>query len=315
MGTGDFDTQYVGVMADEASWAMHYNGNVVNPVNTLGYMVLGIQATNKRIDDLLMGITSLSGVGEENASVIEMATMYAPITRMLAEDPINGTRLASLLSSYIQKGTMDEIFWTIDLGTGRIVPVGNLDMNGGSIYNIAEIIGIDDSWHVNTEGFLTVNGLVVKGDMEVGSREKPSGITLYDEVTGEPYCLKMSVGVMQALQGTCESLRMNDRISSVEGETVIHDNSELGGVILPDDTDTDSENVAPTDVLPREEGYREGVESGISPVPEATTDGSPQYMNGANSDNGTNVLEITSISESIFDTSHISSLEVTIPVE
>jgi len=315
MGTGDFDTQYVGVMADEASWAMHYNGNVVNPVNTLGYMVLGIQATNKRIDDLLMGITSLSGVGEENASVIEMATMYAPITRMLAEDPMNGTRLASLLSSYIQKGTMDEIFWTIDLGTGRIVPVGNLDMNGGSIYNIAEIIGIDDSWHVNTEGFLTVNGLVVKGDMEVGSREKPSGITLYDEVTGEPYCLKMSAGVMQALQGTCESLRMNDRISSVEGETVIHDNSELGGVILPDDTDTDSENVAPTDVLPREEGYREGVESGISPVPEATTDGSPQYMNGANSDNGTNVLEITSISESIFDTSHISSLEVTIPVE
>jgi hypothetical protein len=52
MGTGDTDTQYVGVMADEASWAMHYDGRVINPVNTLGYMVLGIQATNAKIDTL-----------------------------------------------------------------------------------------------------------------------------------------------------------------------------------------------------------------------------------------------------------------------
>jgi hypothetical protein len=48
-GTGDTDTQYVGVMADEAPWAMHYNNSIVNPVNTLGYMILGLQATNDKI--------------------------------------------------------------------------------------------------------------------------------------------------------------------------------------------------------------------------------------------------------------------------
>ncbi|KKR59146.1 MAG: Hemagluttinin family protein [Candidatus Nomurabacteria bacterium GW2011_GWF2_40_31] len=52
MGTGDSATMYVGVMADEAPWAMHYGGNIINPVNTLGYMVLGLQATNKKIDEL-----------------------------------------------------------------------------------------------------------------------------------------------------------------------------------------------------------------------------------------------------------------------
>ena len=52
MGTGDSETSYVGVMADETPWAMHYSGKIINPVNTLGYMVLGIQATNKKISDL-----------------------------------------------------------------------------------------------------------------------------------------------------------------------------------------------------------------------------------------------------------------------
>ncbi len=49
MGTGDSDTEYVGLMADEAPWAMHYNCSIVNPVNTLGYMVLGIQALYHRL--------------------------------------------------------------------------------------------------------------------------------------------------------------------------------------------------------------------------------------------------------------------------
>jgi hypothetical protein len=50
MGTGDSDTQYVGVMADESPWAMHYDGRVINPVNTLGYMVLGVRALNNKIE-------------------------------------------------------------------------------------------------------------------------------------------------------------------------------------------------------------------------------------------------------------------------
>jgi len=48
-GTRDYETEYVGIMADEAPWAMHYGGGIVNPVNTLGYMVLGFQAHEERI--------------------------------------------------------------------------------------------------------------------------------------------------------------------------------------------------------------------------------------------------------------------------
>ena len=51
-GTGDSSTEYIGVMADEAPWAMHYKGSIVNPVNTLGYTVLSVQALNAKIEKL-----------------------------------------------------------------------------------------------------------------------------------------------------------------------------------------------------------------------------------------------------------------------
>ena len=59
-GTGDGDTQYVGVIADEAPWAMHYKGEVVNPVNVLGYSLLGIQALHDRIRELEHKVAGLA---------------------------------------------------------------------------------------------------------------------------------------------------------------------------------------------------------------------------------------------------------------
>ena len=51
-GTQDQETAYVGVVADEAPWAMHYNGGVVNPINALGFTVLAFQAMQAEIDSL-----------------------------------------------------------------------------------------------------------------------------------------------------------------------------------------------------------------------------------------------------------------------
>lgn len=49
VGTGDYETEYVGVMADEAPWAMHHNNSIVSPINTLGYSVLSIQALHGQV--------------------------------------------------------------------------------------------------------------------------------------------------------------------------------------------------------------------------------------------------------------------------
>lgn len=58
-GTGDRETVYTGLIADEAPWAMHFNGSILNPISTFGYTVLSIQALHKKIENLEARIKTL----------------------------------------------------------------------------------------------------------------------------------------------------------------------------------------------------------------------------------------------------------------
>lgn len=55
LSTGDTDTTYTGIVADEAPWAMHYGGRVFNPVNAFGHSVLAIKALEARLAKLEKG--------------------------------------------------------------------------------------------------------------------------------------------------------------------------------------------------------------------------------------------------------------------
>ena len=52
ISTGDTKTQYTGIMAEDAPWATHYNGRILNPINTFGYTVLAMKALMHRIEEL-----------------------------------------------------------------------------------------------------------------------------------------------------------------------------------------------------------------------------------------------------------------------
>ncbi|MEK6705403.1 MAG: hypothetical protein AABZ06_06405, partial [Bdellovibrionota bacterium] len=58
---------------------------------------------------------------------------------------------------------------------------------------------------IEADGSLVVGKLKAK-QAEIGSTEKPAGITLYDEDTKQPYCLKMKAGAMISEAGKCEEL-------------------------------------------------------------------------------------------------------------
>jgi hypothetical protein len=53
-----------------------------------------------------------------------------------------------------------------------------------------------------TDGVAYMKSIVV-GTLEIGSSEKRTGITLYDEITGEPYCLSISGGTTKTKLGEC----------------------------------------------------------------------------------------------------------------
>uniref|UniRef100_A0A6M3LC69 Peptidase S74 domain-containing protein n=1 Tax=viral metagenome TaxID=1070528 RepID=A0A6M3LC69_9ZZZZ len=50
--TGDYDTVYAGVLAEEAPWVMHHNGRIFNPVNAFGYTAGAIRALKDKIEVL-----------------------------------------------------------------------------------------------------------------------------------------------------------------------------------------------------------------------------------------------------------------------
>ena len=52
INTGDTQTVYTGIMADEAPWAMHFGGKILNPINTFGKTVQAIRALAKRVEAL-----------------------------------------------------------------------------------------------------------------------------------------------------------------------------------------------------------------------------------------------------------------------
>ncbi|NQV88214.1 MAG: tail fiber domain-containing protein [Parcubacteria group bacterium] len=55
----------------------------------------------------------------------------------------------------------------------------------------------------------------------VGSKEKPTGITLYDELTGMPYCLKISNGQPKSVVGTCDSIQQTANVMNATTPAVI----------------------------------------------------------------------------------------------
>lgn len=63
--------------------------------------------------------------------------------------------------------------------------------------------------HLDGLGVRIVDGLasfkeIITGKFTVGSREEPTGITLYDEITGEPYCLSIRNGKTVSRDGECQ---------------------------------------------------------------------------------------------------------------
>jgi len=62
---------------------------------------------------------------------------------------------------------------------------------------------------IDENGVLVIDSLKA-GKLEVGTQAKPTGITLYDETTGEPYCLKIKNGQTVTEAGECENAKGNN---------------------------------------------------------------------------------------------------------
>lgn len=70
------------------------------------------------------------------------------------------------------------------------------------------------------DGLLAAVDLIAER-LTIGSKEKPTGITFYDEVTGEPYCLAIRNGQQVIREGECEVVDLTQQPEPIPEPIVI----------------------------------------------------------------------------------------------
>lgn len=82
------------------------------------------------------------------------------------------------------------------------------------------------------EGFLALRSLVTE-KIQVGTAEKPSGVTVYDINTKQPYCIVVSDGKLENIPGECGSTVTDYSAPPQNDNSVILNGSEGSPDIIP----------------------------------------------------------------------------------
>ncbi|OHA03528.1 MAG: hypothetical protein A3C16_00430 [Candidatus Sungbacteria bacterium RIFCSPHIGHO2_02_FULL_51_29] len=117
--------------------------------------------------------------------------------------------------------------WAVNPTTGVLRDGYYSDMKNADIANVRGIFSASGKWSLDEEGMLTVSKIVardivtdtltVNDAITVGSTEKPAGITIYDQASGDPYCVGLFNSEWVKSAGECSSASLVD--GTVSGAT------------------------------------------------------------------------------------------------
>ncbi|MDO8524414.1 MAG: hypothetical protein Q7R99_02185 [bacterium] len=166
------------------------------------------QETDEAIKNTILAKYKINSNSEVRASYIENLQTEEPI----ASINIVGSRVERIANPDYSPAKDDKIMAMVKSGYVKVGP-----SNGFSKLTVVEKDGKlvfapeDKNFADNLDMVIEADGSLVVGKLkakqaEIGSAEKPAGITLYDEDTGAPYCLKMKAGAMISQAGKCGEL-------------------------------------------------------------------------------------------------------------
>ncbi|MDO8560664.1 MAG: hypothetical protein Q7R91_00405, partial [bacterium] len=132
----------------------------------------------------------------------------ATVGKILAFVNLGYSKLDNTVTQLAQSPTTNA--WSVDQQSGKVSVnfLGDINLNGNSIINVSKIIGMDGKWTIDENGKIIAKEietekLNVKNEVKIGSPTNRIGITLYDEDTGAPYCLKIKNGQIVNVPGEC----------------------------------------------------------------------------------------------------------------
>ncbi len=167
--------------------------------------------------------------------------------------------------------------FSIDSTTGLVNVSRSMNFMSHEMVDVAKISFIGGKLFIDAEGNIqavniTANNIKAKDSLEVGTEEKPTGITIYDEQTKQPYCLKMSGGSISTTAGKCATATTTPVsntatvIESVKTDTSTTTNSTNTPVV----ESTDSTTTTPTETIPTTESTTTDTSS-TTPIDTTTT--------------------------------------------
>ena len=153
----------------------------------------------------------------------------------------------------------------IDDLLARVSSLESGTVNGG--ITLAGVISGFESFGVKIKAGLTeIKNLAVE-NLTVGTKENPSGITLYDETTGEPYCLKIRDGVTTTKPGACVAVvdvventqNTNSGAENINTETENASNTDQSNTEIENNSNTTNDEQTNTIENPNDEPTTEVV--------------------------------------------------------
>jgi hypothetical protein len=110
---------------------------------------------------------------------------------------------------------------SVDQQSGKVSSgfFGNVNMGGNNIIDVGKIVGMFGKWSLDENGKLVAEEIeakrgTFKDSLNVGTQDKPTGITIYDTGTKKPYCLLMTNGAIVSAPGQCDNAASSQVIST-----------------------------------------------------------------------------------------------------
>ena len=165
-------------------------------------------------DEAAGGGASLDGQPNlsSNNSSAQYVQVCEPVQTVVV--PQSGSAISENTQNQIVQIGKALMFISVDrsrltVSNGAVPPIsGDLVLDGGSILNVGGISSASGKWSINADGNLVAETVLAKKgafteSLEVGSQSTPSGVTIYDSVTGQPTCLQIANGIISVSPNAC----------------------------------------------------------------------------------------------------------------
>ena len=232
----------LGLIAEEAPVeVLAAGGKGVDVYKLSTFILAGVQELNKRFESLEVKVndhtTSLASINAELASTTAALVALENRLALAAATTTDGTAGGATSTA------TTTVVWTSDFTSALLAffETAGLKLQDGIAYIKNAVV------ETLTANVAYIKNAVIEsasvGALEVGTTDKRAGITLYDEITGQPYCLKVSGGSTISTYGACSVLQgspldSNNTSGGTSSGSGTTGGTTNGGVVNGGDTGT-----------------------------------------------------------------------------